>query len=202
MKQHVAIVARSCFYQLRQLRSVRRSLTFEALRTVVQAFVISRVDYCNAVLYGVAAQVIRRLQAVLHAAARLISGVRLHDHITPTLRDTLHWLPAAQRVEYKVAVMAFDCVRGTCPAYFRDVCRPVSTVAGRAGLRSANRNDLVVPRCRGKRYGPRSLRISAPSVWNTLPVDLRSINISREQFCCGLKTCLFNRAYYTPEALL
>ena len=195
MKQHTDIVARSCFYQLRQLRSVRSSLTLEALRTVVQAFVISRVDYCNAVLYGVAVQVTRRLQAVLHAAARLITGARLHEHITPTLRDTLHWLPVAQRIEYKVAIMAFNCVRGTCPAYFRDVCRPVSTVAGRAGLRSASNNDLVVPRCRGKRYGPRSLRISAPSVWNNLPVDLRSNTISREQFCRGLKTCLFNRAY-------
>ena len=64
MKQHTDIVARSCFYQLRQLRSVRRSLTLEALRTVVQAFVISRVDYCNAVLYGVAVQVIRRHSAL------------------------------------------------------------------------------------------------------------------------------------------
>jgi hypothetical protein len=202
MRQHVNVVARSCFYQLRQLRSVRNSLTFEALRTVVQAFVVSRVDYCNAVLYGVAADVIRRLQAVLHAAARLITGVRLHEHITPTIRDTLHWLPVAQRVEYKVAVMAFNCVRGACPAYFRDVCRPVLTVAGRASLRSASNNDLVVPRTRGRRYGPRSFRVSAPAVWNSLPAHLRTADTSHEQFRRGLKTFLMNRAYYTSEAPL
>ena len=74
MKQHVDIVARTCFYHLRQLRSVRKSMTFDALRSVIQAFIISRVDYCNAVFYGVAVHVIRRLQSVLHAAARLISG--------------------------------------------------------------------------------------------------------------------------------
>ena len=118
MKQHVDIVTRTCFYHLRQLRFVRKSMTFDALRSVVQAFIISRVDYCNAVLYGVAAHVIRRLQSVLHAAARLMTGTRLRDHITLTLRDTLHWLPVAQRVEYKIAVMVIDCVRGTCPAYF------------------------------------------------------------------------------------
>ena len=53
---------------------------------------------------------VRRLQTVLHAAARLISGVRLYDHITPTLRDTLHWLPVAERINYKIVMMAFSSV--------------------------------------------------------------------------------------------
>jgi len=65
-------------------------LTDEALHTLIHAFIASRVDYCNALLYGVADGVIRRLQSVLHAAARLITGIRRHEHITPTLRDTLH----------------------------------------------------------------------------------------------------------------
>ena len=71
---------------------------------------VSTVDYCNVVLYGVPAKVNRRLQAVLHAAARLITGVRRNQHITATLRDTLHWLPVPQRILFKVALMAFDCV--------------------------------------------------------------------------------------------
>ena len=116
--------------------------------------------------------------------------------------NALHWLPVAQCVEHKVAVMTFSCLSGTRPEYFRDVCRPVSEVAGRAGLRSASSNDLVVPRSRGKRYGPRSFRVSAPTVWNSLPADIRSHNIGREQFRRGLKTFLFDRAYYTSEALL
>lgn len=72
--------------------------------TVVYALVLvvvaSRIDYCNAVLYGVIDAVIRRLQAVLHAALRLITGVRRNYRITPTLRDTLytlHWLRVSQR---------------------------------------------------------------------------------------------------------
>jgi len=68
-------VVRSCFFQLRQLRSVRRSLTHEALPTLVHAFTSSCVDYCNALLCDVADGVIRRLQPVLHAAARLINGI-------------------------------------------------------------------------------------------------------------------------------
>ena len=98
LDKHVDSVVRSCFYQLRQLCSIRRSLTGDALLTLVHAFITSRVDYCNAVLYGVAGYVLRRLQSVLNAAARLITGV---EHITPTLRDTLHWLPVPQRGNIK-----------------------------------------------------------------------------------------------------
>jgi len=86
-------VVRSCSYQLRQLRSIRRSLTFDAAYTLAHAFIHSRVDYCNAILVVVSDGVIRKLQSVLHAAARLVTGVRWNEHITPTLRDTLHWLP-------------------------------------------------------------------------------------------------------------
>ena len=107
----------SCFFQLRQLRSVRRSLTDKALHTLIHAFIASRVDYCNALLYGAADGVIRRLQSVVHAAAQLITGIRHYEHITPTLRDTLHWLPTSQRITFKIALMMFDCSRGRCPKY-------------------------------------------------------------------------------------
>jgi len=195
LDKHVDSVVRSCFYQLRQLRSIRRSLTGDALLTLVHAFITSRVDYCNAVLYGVAGYVLRRLQSVLNAAARLITGVRRYEHITPTLRDTLHWLPVPQRITFKIALTVFDCVRGRCPAYFSDICVPVHSVAGRSRLRSADHGDLIVPRVQTQRYGSRSFRVSGPTVWNSLPQNLRSSDISREQFKRGLKTWLFERAY-------
>jgi len=86
-------------------------LPFPLSRTV---FVASCLDYCNALLYGVAKTEIQRLQTVMNAAARL--GLGRYDHVTPVLRDTLHWLPVWQRVVFKLAVLAFDCVRGTCPS--------------------------------------------------------------------------------------
>jgi len=69
MKNHVDSVVRSCFYQIRRLRSIRRSLTSDAAHALVHAFIHSRVDYCNAILVGVSDGVIRKLQSVLHAAA-------------------------------------------------------------------------------------------------------------------------------------
>ena len=121
MKKHIDGIVRSCFYRLRLLRSVRRSLTFDALHKLVHPFSHSRVDYCNAIVFGVSDGVIRMLQTVLHAAARPVTDVRWNEHITPTLCNMLHWLPVKQRITYKIATMAYSCVRGSCLAYFSDV---------------------------------------------------------------------------------
>ena len=83
---------------------------------------------------------------------------------------------------------------GTCPAYFQDICCPVASVDAHAGLWSADRGDLIELRTQGRRCGPRSFRISAPAIWNNLPVQLRAKNISQEQFA-DLKAHLFARAY-------
>jgi len=189
MRHHVDNVMCSCFFQLRQLRSVRRSLTHEALPTLVHAFTSSCVDYCNAVLHGV----IRRLQSVLHAAARLITGIRRNEHITPTLRDTLQ-LPISQRITFKIALMMFDCSCGRRPKYSGDVYTAVHTVAARSRLRSADHDEIVVPRSRSTRCGCRSFLVCGQTFWNKLPQDLRSTD-TREQFKRRLKAWLFECAY-------
>jgi len=170
-------------------------LTLDAAYTLVHAVIHSRVDYCNAILVGVSDGVIRKLQSVLHAAARLVTGVRWNEHITPTLHDTLHWLPVQQQITYKIATMAFSCVRGACPAYFTDVCILVETVAGRAKLRSARHGELIMPPTRTKTFGSRSFRSAAPTVWNSLPHHIRQSDVSRGQFANRLKTWLFSCAY-------
>ena len=194
MKAHVNHVVSGSFYQLRQLRSVQRCLPFDARRALVTAFISSRLDYCNATLYGVAAGNIHRLQVVMNAAARLVTKTGRYEHITPVLRDLLHWLPVQQRIIFKIAVLAFNCIRGTGPVYFNDVCVPLASIPGRTCLRAAGRGDLLVPATKTM-IGGRSFRIAAPTVWNSLPLHLHDNTISERQFKSGLKTHLFNLAY-------
>ena len=99
---HVTAVCRSGYNQLRQLRPVVRSLSVNATKTLVQAFISCRLDYCNSLLFGISDGLLRRLQSVQNAAARLVTGARRCDHITPVLRQ-LHWLPVRQRVVFKIA---------------------------------------------------------------------------------------------------
>ena len=89
--ENVKKLAGSCFYQLRQLRTVRRSLTTDAETTLVHALISSRVDYCNSVLYGMCEAHLRPLQSVQNAAARLITGKRNHAGRPPlAASETTH----------------------------------------------------------------------------------------------------------------
>ena len=97
-------------------------------------------------LNGATNIVVRRLQSVLNAAARLISNKRKFDHITPVLRDQLHWLPIHQRIEFKIAVFVRNAVHGRGPTYLSRTCNLVREVGARAHLRSAVRGGLTVPR--------------------------------------------------------
>ena len=187
MKAHVSNTVRGGMYQLRQLRSVKRSLTLDSRRALATAFVASRIDYCNGVLYGVAKGEVQRLLVGLNAASRLVVGTGTFSHVTPILRDVLHWLPVQHRISYKIAIRARDCIHGIGPAYFGDVCAPVTAAPGRTNLRSATRGDLVIPRTRIK-LGERSFRISAPTVWNSLPDSLKHFATSRKHFRKELKT--------------
>jgi len=105
---------------LRQLRHIRRSLSTESATTLtlVHAFVTSRVDYCNVVLVEAPKSVTSKLQRVLSAAARVVSGTRKFDRgLTKLLHADLHWPDVPQRVKYKLCMMMRRCQDGTAPQY-------------------------------------------------------------------------------------
>jgi len=106
-----------CFYHLRQMRIVQKSLTQEAAKTMVHEFIISRIDCCNSVMYGASTVHIRPLQNVLNAAARLILCKRKYDRITAAIRDSLHWLPVQQRIDYKLCVLVYKCLHHGARVY-------------------------------------------------------------------------------------
>jgi len=142
---HVRRLASLCFYLLRQLRSIRRTLTTETTTILVHALVISRIDYCNSVLVGAYDVHLRQLQAVLNAAARLIVRKRKYDSISSTIEDILHWLPIRQRVEFKTCVLVYNCLHNISPSYLSSICQPVSVNPSCGYLQSAACSDLVVP---------------------------------------------------------
>ena len=88
----------------------------------------SRIDYCNSVFANLPASTIDRLDDVLHAAARLISGCRKYDHITPVMRDELHWLQMRPSIEYKLSLTVFKALHEISPGYIAAMCVPVSSL--------------------------------------------------------------------------
>ena len=94
-----------------------------ALTTLVHALVISRLDHCNALYVGLPLRLMQKLQMVQNAVARLLSGVRKQQHISPTLA-ALHWLPIHFYIDFKVLMMTYKALNGLGPRYLADHLLP------------------------------------------------------------------------------
>jgi len=106
------------YYHLRLIRPTLQSLSRYAAKTLVQAFISSRLDYCNSVLDIVTDNVLQRLQSVQNAATRLIMRTGRHEYISPVLQE-LHWLPVWRHFDYKLATLMFKSLHGCSPSLGR-----------------------------------------------------------------------------------
>ena len=169
LSSHVAALCRSGFYHLRQLRPLCRSLPAEATKTLVQAFVSCRLDYCNCLLYAVTDKLIRQVQSVQNAAARLITGAKRREHIIPILRQ-LHWLPVRRRVEFKMTSLVYQVLSSKVPGYLADDIHLALESSARS-LRSSSGRKCSVTRVHS-RFGDRCFTAAGPRISRTtyLPV--------------------------------
>ena len=193
MDRQVSKLCQVCYFHLRRLRTVRRSLTKESLLTLVHAFVTSRVDHCNGLLFGSHSYLLDRLQSVLNSAARLVLNIPKFSHISAAIRDELHWLPIRRRIDFKIALTVRHCLVGAAPEYLMELCHPVGSAVGRQCLRSASRGDLVVPRFRLQTFGHRAFAVSGPQIWNSLPLGIRQSRDNLLLFKRKLKAHLFQQ---------
>ena len=96
MNSHVSNIARTCYFELRHLTSIRRFLTSTATATLVFAFLLSRIDYCSLLLFGSTHDVTSHLQRIQNYAARVILLLPKSFNIATHLKS-LHWLPVKVR---------------------------------------------------------------------------------------------------------
>ena len=193
MRTDVSRTVSACFASLRQIRSIRRSVTRPVLQSLVAALTLTRLDYGCTTLAGLPVRQLNRLQSVLNAAARLVYSARRNEHVSPLLRD-LHWLRVPQRIEFRLAVLSYRCLNGTAPRYLADELQLVADIASRGRLRSASTTRLHVPRMAHKTIGDRAFPVAAARVWNSLSTSTTSQS-SLLSFRRALKTELFGRSY-------
>ena len=192
MSAQVSDVCRAAYSNLFRIAKIRTSLTTAACKTLVHALVTSRLDYGNAVLYGISDRLSHRFEMVQRSAARVVLRLRRGDRrsMTAALKQ-LHWLPVKYRIEYKILVIVFRALHERTPAYIVSLITPY---VPRRALGSADRALLVVPRHNLERYGRRSFSRAGPTLWNALPEDLRS-TVCMNKFKTHLKTYYFKIAF-------
>ena len=193
MNAHVTNIARICYFELFHLASICRFLTSTATATLVSAFVLSRIDYCNSLLFGSTHDVTFHLQRIQKYAARVILRLPMSSSITIHLRS-LHWLPVKVRSTYKIACLCYHCHSSTAPSYVTDMlCRkPLHT-------RNTRSSSYTMPLLNRPAHSKatlcdRSFSFASSSVWNSIPNDVKCApSLSSFQSC--LKTYLFLSVY-------
>ena len=155
---------------------------------MVHAFVCTRVDFSNRLLYGTSAYLLDRLQSVLNSAARLIFKIGKYDPISAAIRRDLHWLPIQYRIQFKFNSITSNCLAGRASEYLIELCHFGNDITARRNLRSSSQFQLLVPRYRKERSGRRGFSVSAPQLWNLLPANIRLLHNERQLFRKGLKT--------------
>ena len=150
---HVQDICRKVYIDIRRISSIRHLLSIDATKTLLCAFVLPKLDYCNSLFHGSPMYMLERLQKVQNSAARLIFQCRKQNHISPLLMSQ-HWLPINARIEYKLSVICHPFFLGLSPIYLSDL---LLVYTPKRNLRSSSDNRILcIPKLRTKTFGHRS----------------------------------------------
>ena len=191
MNAHVTNIARTCYFELRRLASIRRFLTSTATAKLVSAFVLSRIYYCNLLLFGSTHDVTSNLQRIQNYAARVILCLPKSSSITTHLKS-LHWLTVKVRSTYKIACLCYHCHSSTAP-YVADMLHKKPSHTRTTHSSSYTISLLNRPAHNKARLGDRSFSFASSSVWNSIPNVRCAPSLSSFKSC--LKTFLFCSVY-------
>src|SRR6218665_1799791 len=95
------------------------------------------------------------------------------------MRDTLHWLPIAQRICYRIAVLVWRCLLGSAPGYLCELCRPVSGLPERRALRSSASYWCLVLKLQLGSVA-RSPLLAPPPGMDSFPLEIRILPKNNE----------------------
>ena len=192
MSSHVNQICQKGHHQLKRIRQIRKYLDKPATEKLIHAFVTSNIDYCNALLYGAPKNVIGKLQKLQNSAAKVVSGARKYDHVTPILKE-LHWLPVPYRISFKIALLTYKCLNNMAPPYLKEL---IKVYEPQRNLRSSGQLKLVTPMCKTK-TGTCAFTSSAPQVWNEIPEHFKKLDLNN--FKKQLKTHYFKKAFPSDD---
>ena len=163
---------------IRDVVGIRRYLSLEHLKTLVNSIIIGKVDNCNSLLYGISAYDRDRLQKFQNSCARTIYRKKKYDHVSGILKE-LHWLPSEARTYFKILCYVYKCIHDLAPRYLSDLIT----------IKRSHNLSLAIPRCRTQ-VGDRAFKCAGPRLWNALPVEIR-MKDTLDKFKAILKHHLF-----------
>lgn len=185
-KKQVTTLKSTCFFKLRAIARMKSFLSVKQMSMLVQAVIMSALDYCNALYYGCNKSTIKHLQVIQNRACRVIFGLKKRDDVTEKMKS-LHWLRIEERIVFKILLLVYKGVNGLAPSYINDLLSFNNTVST-----TKRRSSLHISLCESTH--PRAFQTAAPKLWHQLPTSIKSCQ-SVEQFKRLLKSYLFKKCY-------
>jgi len=190
MDKQISKTCQAAWFHLFQISKIKKYLTADQLKCVVHAFITSKLDQNNALVFGLPKTSTSKLQSVQNAAAKMIFGQSRYNG-EPAPLQQLHWLPVRQRITFKILLLTYKALHNQGPAYIKELLTPYNPSRS---LRSSSANLLVEPKAAMASYGDRAFSIAAPKLWNVLPQKIKSAT-TVSSFKSALKTHLFCKSF-------
>lgn len=113
MTTYINSICQAIYYHLHNIRRITKYLSYDHRKSIEQAIIMSRLDYCNGLLYGTPAVHLGKLQRLQSAATQLVCTVSSYDH----------WLRVTHRIEFKIAMLVHKCIYGVAAKYLLDLIK-------------------------------------------------------------------------------
>ena len=172
------------------IRRICSKLDHDTTRTIIQALIMSKLDYCNSLLLGSASYQLKKIQRIQNMACRIVCNLHQFDHVTPSMHD-LHWLMIPQRIQFKIACLMYKCIKGQAPKYLTDL---LPSKPKTQQLHSSTSDILPPILQRSTLAYNASFPSAGPRLWNSLPKEIQHQQ-TQELFRSKLKTYLFKICY-------
>ena len=180
-ERQIVQVKKNCFSTLRNISKIRYLVSRDNLKTIVNSLIVSCLDYCNVLYYGIRQSLLIQLQRIQNAASKIVMGKYKYDHVKDDLNQ-LHWLSVKKRIIFKIALLVYKSLHGLAPLYLQELFHYVS---------HGDSFRLSVPSSRTK-YGSRAFSIIGPKIYNYLPNYIKNSE-TIQIFKQNLKTYLFRK---------
>ena len=184
--KHIVDTVSKCITELCQINRVKHIFDKHTLSLIINALVFSKMYYCSSVWSNTSKKNISKLQSVQNFAARVITGIRKYDHVTPILQQ-LAWLPVECMLKLRDAVMTYKCLKGLAPPYLCDKFQMRSKIHS---VNTRNKDKLDTP-LYNSASGQRTFHYRAVSIWNELPNHIKDID-TLDRFKIEYKRHLLN----------
>ena len=146
-------------------------MSFDVAKTIATGHVSSRFDYCNSLYHNIALKdILKLVQRVQNCLARVVTRSPHFSYPIPLLKSW-HWLPLRYRIIFKICTITYQALSSKQPAYLHSLLTPARQPRQ---FRSSNSNLFFFPSVKSN-VETRAFLLAAPTLWNSLPVNVKSV---------------------------